>query len=54
MPEKPEPEEKKHITTLQLPESWYEALRRQAFEERKSLAELIREALRDQYGLKCV
>lgn len=52
-----QPEEKKeanHTTTLQLPERWYEELRRRAFDERKSLGEVIREALRDHYGLKAI
>lgn len=33
-------------TTVRLPEDLYEALRRRAFEERRPVAELIREALR--------
>jgi hypothetical protein len=36
--------------TLRLPRDWHEDLRRRAFEERRSIAELIREALMAHFG----
>ncbi|GMR23043.1 MAG: hypothetical protein BMS9Abin37_1436 [Acidobacteriota bacterium] len=33
------------VTTVRLPENLYEALRRRAFEERRPVAEIIREAI---------
>jgi hypothetical protein len=39
-----------HLTTIRLPEPWYEALRDQAHDERRAMADLIKEALMDKYG----
>ncbi len=56
-----EPEKKKgrprgkreaHSMTLRLPPSWYEQLRQQAFDEHRSMTELIKDALRDKYHLR--
>lgn len=43
----------KHVTTLQMPEVWYEAMRDRAHAERTSMADLIREAIKAQYNLPC-
>lgn len=39
-----------HLTTIRLPEPWYEDLRRRSFEERRPMVELIKDALREKFG----
>jgi predicted DNA-binding protein len=50
MPEPTDP--KKLTTTLRLPAEWHEALRDRAHQERRSIADLIREAIRERFGFK--
>lgn len=49
----PNPDEKKkQTTTLRLPADWHEELRERAHRERCSIADLIRDALRERFGFK--
>lgn len=50
---KPAAATRTHVTTLQMPEAWYETLRDKAHHDRTSMADLIREAMKQQYGLPC-
>lgn len=40
------------VTTIRIPERWHEVLRERAFKERRPINDLIKDALRDKYGLK--
>lgn len=37
--------------TVRVPRQWHEVLRRRAFDERRPISELVREALREHFGL---
>lgn len=53
MPEEPEPKEADYkALTLRLPEEWHEALRKRAFDERRPIAVLIREAIAQAFGFE--
>jgi hypothetical protein len=50
--EKPDPRYARSVL-VRVPEGWHETLRQRAFEERRPVAELIREAMKAQLGLPC-
>ena len=52
MPRKKASNTEPRVTTVRLPEEWYEYLRTRAFHERTTITDLIRDALRDQFSLK--
>jgi hypothetical protein len=52
MPRKKATSQEPRVTTVRLPEEWYEYLRTRAFHERTTITDLIRAALKDQFDLK--
>lgn len=52
MPKDRESKKDPKAVIIRVPEDWHEFLRTRAFNERSSITELIKEALREKYGLK--
>jgi predicted HicB family RNase H-like nuclease len=46
-------EEPTQVLTVRIPVRWHDVLREKSFRERKAINKLVREALKEQYGLEC-